>query len=389
MKDVLRRKRRVLYATLGVVVGTMTVIAILTIARAGEARIYDQLEKYGPNLTVMPATQYVEMRLGDLNLGTLTVGENYIAEETLPRVRQIADDEIRKALGVKEEANIATVAPKLYVNTKLREVSVVVVGVDPLEERKVKTWWEIRNGGYLERADQALVGSMAASVLKAKVGDMVSLGDGQVTVVGILGETGSTDDYQVFIPIGTVQKAFDKEGQISSIDVRALCTACPVEYIADKINQQVPGVRAVAVKQIAEAETDLMERMNRFMVALAGITVALGLFGVTNTMMGSVHERVKDIGIMRAVGASRNQIIKVFAYEAVVVGILGGVLGYLFGTLLSYAIGPLLFEGIPVTYILHYLPLSLVLATLVAVIASAYPAFRATRIKVSDSFRSL
>jgi len=96
VKDVLRRKRRVLYAALGVVIGTMTVIGILTIAFAGEARIYNQLEKYGPNLTVIPAISNLDMRLGDLSLGTLTVRENYISEKVLSDIRQIADSEIRQ-----------------------------------------------------------------------------------------------------------------------------------------------------------------------------------------------------------------------------------------------------------------------------------------------------
>ena len=65
-KDIMRRKRRVLYAALGVVIGTMTVVGILTIASAGEAKIYRQLEQYGPNLTVIPAINNLDMKLGNL-----------------------------------------------------------------------------------------------------------------------------------------------------------------------------------------------------------------------------------------------------------------------------------------------------------------------------------
>ena len=389
VKDVMRRKRRVLYAALGVVVGTMTVVGILTVALAGEARIYNQLEKYGPNLTIIPATSNIDMKLGDLRLGTLTVGENYIAEEKLGAIRQIADGEIREALRIKDEGNIATLAPKLYANTEVNGTSVMVAGVNPEEEIKIKTWWRVREGGYLERIDQALVGAIAAELLKLKVGDRIALNGSTVTVAGILEETGSNDDYQVFVPIETVQKAFNKEGLVSSVDIRALCNACPVEIIADSVNRNIPGVRAVAVKQIVATEMGMLEKMSKFMLALAGITLAVGLFGVVNTMMTSVHERVKDIGIMRAVGASRSQIIKAFVYEAIIIGVTGGVLGYVAGTLLAYVVGPLIFEGTTVTYVPQYFPLALVLAILVAVIATAYPAFRATGIKVADSFRSL
>ncbi|MDP2931893.1 MAG: ABC transporter permease, partial [Chloroflexota bacterium] len=271
LKDVMRRKKRVAYAALGVVIGTMTVVGILTIALAGQARIYDQLEKYGPNLTVIPSINNIDMQLGNLSLGTLTVGENYIPEKDLPQIRQIADDSIKAALNIKDQGNIAIVAPKLYINAPVKGVSVMVVGVVPEEENKVKTWWKIREGTYLDGADHALVGAVAAQLLKLNVHDTVSLNGSNVTVTGILEETGSNEDYQVFVPLLTLQKAFNKEGLISSIDIRALCNACPVEVIADSINKSIPGVRAVAVKQVAQTEMGMVERMYRLMLALAGI----------------------------------------------------------------------------------------------------------------------
>jgi putative ABC transport system permease protein len=388
VKDVIRRRRRVLYAALGVVIGTATVVGILTVARAGQARIYNQLEKYGPNLAVIPAINNLDMRLGDVRLGMLAVGDNYISEEKLPRIREIADGEIRKALKIEDEGNIATIAPNLYINTSIGDTPVMVVGVDPQEEIKIKTWWRVNQGKYLEQKDQALLGAIAAEILKLNIGDVIPLDGTNLTVAGILEETGSNDDYQVFVPIDTLQKAFDREGLVSSVDIRALCNACPVEIIADGINKDIPGVRAVAVKQIAATEMGMMEKMSKFMLTLAGITLAVGLFGVVNTMMASVNERIKDIGIMRAVGASRSQIVKAFIYEAIIIGIIGGILGYLTGTLLAYIAGPLVFEETTVAYVPQYFALALGLAIAVAVVATVYPAFRATQIKVADSFRS-
>jgi putative ABC transport system permease protein len=226
-------------------------------------------------------------------------------------------------------------------------------------------------------------------LLALNPGDTVDLNGKTVTVTGILDETGSNDDYQIFVPLQTLQQAFGKEGLVSSIDIRALCNACPVEIIANAINQNITGVRAIAVKQVAEAEMGVMGRMNRFMYALGGITLVVGLFGVVNTMMSSVNERIKDIGIMRAVGASRNQIMRVFIYEAIIIGVAGGILGYLVGTLLAYVVGPIVFEGANINFALQYLPLSLALAILVAVMATMYPALRASKIRVADSFRSV
>ena len=388
-KDTLRRRRRVLYTALGVAVGVAAVVAVLTVARSGEQRIYSEIDKYGANMTVMPAINDVDLKLGDLRLGSLAVGENYIAEDKLPEIRQIADGAIRNALDIQDNGDIATIAPKLYMNTIVKGTSIMVVGFNPEQERIIKSWWEMSGGRYPEQQNEAILGTRASSILGVDPGDSIAINGQDVTIVGVLGETGSQDDYQIFAPLKTVQQAFGKEGLISSMDIRALCSACPVESIADSINKTIPGVRAVAVRQIAETEMNLVGKINRFMLALAGITLVVGGFGVVNTMMASVHERIKDIGIMKAVGASRKQIVSMFIYEAIAVGVVGGIIGYIAGTLLSYVLGPLIFDGLAVSYAPQYLLPALGLAILVTIVASVYPALRASHIRVADSLRSL
>jgi putative ABC transport system permease protein len=265
----------------------------------------------------------------------------------------------------------------------------MVVGFDPEQEILIKTWWTVSEGRYVEQADEAVLGARASASLRVGAGDTILLEEDQVTVVGVLGETGSNDDYHVFVPLPKVQGVFDREGLVSAADIRALCSACPAEDIAGMINEEIPGVRAVAVRQIAETEMNLVTKVNRFMITLAGITLVVGAFGVVNTMISSVHERVRDIGIMKAVGASRRQIVRMFVYEAIGVGVIGGFLGYAAGTLLSYVIGPLIFDDLAVAYDLQYLGPALGLAVLVAAVASVYPAFRASQIRVAESLRSL
>lgn len=391
LKDVRARKRRILFAALGVVIGTMTITAILTISLAARAQVYSQLEKFGPNLTIVPAINNVDMKLGNVNLGQLSVGDNYISESRLPEIRKIADGEIKKALDIKDDGDIATIAPKLYVNTQIKGTPLTVVGMQAVNEMAIRTWWMVKRGVYIEdgHPEEAMVGSVAADVLKVNPGDKIDLNGRELTVTGILGETGSNDDYQVFTDLETVQSVFNKQDMLSVVDVRALCNACPVDVIAGAVNGQISGVRAVAVKQIAESEMGMIDKVNRFMLTLGAITLLIGLFGVVNTMMASVNERIKDIGIMRAVGASRGQIIQTFIYEAILIGIIGGIFGYLAGSGLAYLVGPMLFEGATISYVPVYFPLSVGLAILVAVVAAVWPAQRASNIKVADCFRSL
>jgi putative ABC transport system permease protein len=390
LKDILRRKRRVLYAAFGVLIGTMTVVGVLTIAYAGENKIYSQLEKYGANLTIIPEVNSIKAGLGNISLGTVSVGENYIPETVITRVQEIADGEIRQAIKIADDGGpIATVAPRLYVNAEIRGISVIVAGIDPQPELVIKNWWVVKEGKYLDGENQALVGSITAELLKFKLGDEINLNGTVFNVVGLLEETGGTEDYQIMTPLPDLQSAFGKEGLISTIDVRALCNACPVELIASEIHRNIPGVKALAVKQIASSEMDLVAKVNRMMIALAGITLIIGIFGVVNTMMTSVHERTKDIGVMRAVGASTSQIVLIFMLEAVLIGILGGILGYLGGTALAYAFGPIIFEDVSISFLPEFVPVALGLSIAVAGIATVYPAIRATRIKIAEAFRTL
>jgi putative ABC transport system permease protein len=116
------------------------------------------------------------------------------------------------------------------------------VGIDPEAETGIKTWWQITRGRYIDGADEAVIGATAAEVLKLDVGDSIDLNSkSRVIVAGILEETGPTT-IQVFVPLIILQKSFDKEGLVSTIDIRALCTACPVEVISDAINRTSPGL---------------------------------------------------------------------------------------------------------------------------------------------------
>jgi putative ABC transport system permease protein len=389
LKDMQRRKRRVLYAVLGVVIGTMTVVSIMTVVTAGQTRITNQLEKYGANLSILPAVTNIGASLGTLNLGTVSVGENYISEDKLPQIRQITDSAIKNALNITRPGNVAAIAPELFVSANVNGSTLIAVGIDLQEELNIKTWWQIKQGKYFDGDNQAFIGAQTAALLNLKPGDTITLNSTNLEITGILDDTGSDEDYRIFVPLPVLQKAFGKEGLVSSVDIRALCNGCPVEIIAGEINSEISGVRAVAVKQIAATETGMLQRLNAFMLAIAGVTLIVGGFGVFNTLMTSINERRKDIGIMRAVGASRRQIIKALVYEAVIVGIVGGLLGYVAGSVLAYGIGPVIFDGTAISFVPAYIPVAIGLALVIAVFATIYPALRATRIKVADSFASL
>jgi putative ABC transport system permease protein len=388
VKDMVRRKRRVVHSVLGVSIGIMTVIAMLTVASAGERVLRAEMERYGPNLTVVPATARLDVELGGLTMGSVTVGETTIDESVLPEIQRVADDAIRADMGISDPSPIAIVAPRLYLPGSMDGRNVTVVGVFPAEEKAIRVWWGFTEGEYLSGPDTLVAGAVAARSLGLSAGQTVSISGHDYTVSGVLTDSGSNDDFLLFVPLSTLQAVSGKNGLMSTIDVRALCTGCPVEKIAHALSTDIPGIHAVAVRQVAEAELGMWHGMRTIVLLLASVTLLVGLFGVMNSMSAMVMERRKDIGIMRAVGASRQQIVSMFLYESLALGVLGGVAGYAAGLLLALGVGPLMLGGIGVTPVFEYVPLAIGLAAAISMIAAVYPALSAARMKVADAVRT-
>ncbi len=388
LKDMLRRKRRVAHSVFGVSIGIMTVIAMLTVANSGEQLLRMELERYGPNLTIVPATARLDVELGGLTMGSITVGETMLDEAVLPLIQEAADDAIRADMGISDPGPIAIVAPRLYLPATMDDRSVTVVGVAPSEERAIRVWWDYSDGGHLQESDDLVAGAVAAKSLGLVAGDTVSISGHEYHVAGVLGESGSNDDFLLFVPLATLQETSGQGPVVSTVDVRALCTGCPVERIAHALTTDIPGLHAVAVRQVAEAELGMWHSMRAIVLMLATVTLLVGLFGVTNAMSAMVAERRKDIGIMRAVGASRRQILSMFLQEAFLLGLLGGIGGYLAGVALATVVGPLILGGAMVTPVLEYVLLAIGLAAAISMIAALHPALTASRMRVADSVRT-
>lgn len=388
VKDMVRRKRRVVHSVLGVSIGIMTAIAMLTVASAGEKVLRAEMERYGPNLTVVPATARLDVELGGLTMGSVTVGETMIDESVLPEIQRVADDLIRMDMGISDPGPIAIVAPRLYLPAAVEGRNVTVAGVYPNQEKAIRVWWGFSEGEYLKGPDDIVLGSVAARTLGLSAGQTINLLGHDFTVAGVLDDGGSNDDYLIFSPLATLQAAAGRDGMVSTVDVRALCTGCPVEKIADGLTGSIAGIHASAVRQVAEAELGMWHSMRSIVLLLASVTLLVGLFGVMNAMSAMVMERRKDIGIMRAVGASRHQIVSMFLYEAAALGVLGGIAGYLAGLLLAMVVGPLLLSGASVTPVVEYVPLAIGLAGAISMVAALHPALGAARMKVADAVRT-
>jgi len=233
LKNLARRKGRTVLNSIGLILAIAVIVATVTISNSMEIKIGEEVEKYGPNVVVTPDTKSI-----NVPYGSVTVGSSTFDEATLKNLETIEN-----------AVNIRIVSPKLFGQTEYEESNLLMVGVNADDERLLKVWWDISGEIPEPGSDETLLGSEVYSALELSIGSSIDLNDRAFTVTGYLSETGSNDDYTVFLPLATAQEMMGLPGKVSVVDIGALCSDCPVEEISKQIMDAIPGVKATPVKQ--------------------------------------------------------------------------------------------------------------------------------------------
>lgn len=227
-------------------------------------------------------------------------------------------------------------------------------------------------------------------------------------VAGIL-ETGGPEDDQLFAPLAAVQKFSGLEGKVRRVEVSALTKPedafarsdvtqlSPQEFdrwfcspyvssIAYQIQQAIPGAEAKPVFQVAETEGKVLNRVSILMGLLAGAALASAALAVASMMLAAVLERRAEIGLFKSLGATDARVAAIFLLEALAVGLVGGVAGYMAGSWLARGLSAEVF-GSPASFHWAILPAAVALALGVALIGSALPLARGLKISPATVLR--
>ena len=375
LKNLARRKGRTVLNSIGLILAIAVIVATITISNSMEIKIGEEVEKYGPNVVVTPDTKSI-----NVPYGSVTVGSSTFDEATLKNLETIEN-----------AVNIRIVSPKLFGQTEYEESNLLMVGVNADDERLLKVWWDV-NGEIPEPgSDETLLGSEVYSALELSIGSSIDLNDRTFTVTGYLSETGSNDDYTVFLPLATAQEMMGLPGKVSVVDIGALCSDCPVEEISKQIMDAIPGVKATPVKQAVETRMMAVEQAASFSLGLASVVLVAGCIGVMNTMVSSVHQRRREIGVFLSLGADSSFVYRIFLFEAVLLGLAGGLLGAGLGVASSVLLGPLVLSTVTsIGNVPRFLvPLSLALSVVACLVASLYPTWRATKIDPVSALKGI
>jgi len=373
-----RRKARMAFLVAGLLIGVATVVTLLSLTSALTMEAQHKMESYGANILITPRSDDLSLSYGGITLGGISVDPREIREQDLEKISTIAN-----------HRNIATIAPKVLGAVNIGESRVMMMGVDPEKEFHLKRWWSVE-GRPLVAEDELVAGSAVARTLGLTQGNTLELNGQTFAVTGILRETGSQDDDLLIASLLTAQRLLDKKGTVSLVEVAALCANCPVEDMVSQISTVLPGARVSAIQQVVKTRMHALEQFRAFSMGVAAVVILIGALVVFVTMMSSVNERTREIGIFRAIGFRRSHVVSLVLMEASSVSLLAGFLGWLSGMGVTRLILPFLAEGAPH---LVWSPVlaagSLMLALIVGTMASFYPALHASRMDPTEALRAL
>jgi len=378
LNNLRRRKSRAAFLVAGLLIGIGTVVTLLTLSAALTVEAQNNLETFGANIVVAPRTDGLSLSYGGVSLGGVSVGARDIREADLARIDTIPN---RK--------NIAIVAPELLGAVNVNGRQGLLMGVRPKEEFELRKWWTL-DGRPPRDGRELVAGAVAARTLGLTKGAQLTIDGRPFTVTGILRPTGSQDDDLLITDLAAAQGVLHKPGMVSLVQVAALCSNCPVEDIADQLGVALPGTKVTALQEKVRNRMDAIRQFRTFSYLVAGVIVAIEALVVFVTMMGTVNARTREIGIFRALGFRRGHVTRLILIEAAVASVIAGVLGYLVGMGLSYALLPLLGgDGVSVAWTPSLAAAAVAVAVLVGALGSLYPALHASRLDPTVALRAL
>ena len=397
LRALTRNKARSFLTMLGVVIGVGAVIALVAAGEGARAQVVSQFESLGSNLlTVSPFTSFSFSR------GGLQTSSTELTMDDVEAIEALA-------------TSVALVAPTYSGNGTMtyagETTSASVTGVTA--EYTTVNNWQLARGRFVTDADNenlamvvvlgpSMVEELFGSETVNPVGETVRINRQNYEVIGVLESKGSTgpmsQDDAVMMPLRTAQIKLGGAGtkQVSSISVQVrlaeemdLAQAQLTAILRARHGLET-GVqddfRVQNQEDIVESVTETSGTFTTLLASIAAISLVVGGIGIMNIMLVSVTERTREVGLRKAVGAKRGDILLQFLAEAVVLSGIGGLIGVVVGMFAAQIITPML-GGTQALVTGESVLLAVTVSLAIGVFFGLYPANRAARLNPIDALR--
>ena len=391
LRGVTANKLRSILTLLGVMIGVGSVILLLAVGNGSAAEVKSAISDLGTNTLTVRASS---------GMGATTAASS---EKTLTKA--VSDQLAAADLG-HVEAVVPQVTTSLTVSsTDASEDSVNIIGTTAnyfeVGTTAVGTGEAFTDADVTLAAKTAVIGSTLATTLfpsGSALGESITIDGSPFTIVGILAtqsSTGVSDSNSVVIaPITRVQRSYTGFGAVSTLTVEAIdsdsvdAAEAEIEIMLNQLLGQTEDDESYTItnqSSLLETQEASADSFTVLLGAVAAISLLVGGIGVTNVMLVTVTERTREIGIRKALGATRNAILGQFLAEAATLTLLGGILGVVAALIGSN------FEinGTQPVVLDYSIPLALGVSVAIGVFFGVYPAARAARMRPIQALRAI
>ena len=381
----------------GVMVGVAVVIFISALIAGLQANTIARTLGAQAHIVVKPVEPVARAQLNPRDTGVATV-------QTAPRKVRSIDNWQQVALAYESVPGVVAVSPMvsgaaIAIRGEGRN-SVAVAGIDLTHYDRIVDLRDKLVAGTLRlEPGEALVGVTLARDLGASVGDRITLTTGTVADQGDQYQISGTLDLgnrelnrrAVYVPLRTAQSLYGLPGGVTSIDLRVQDV-----FSADAVARQVAAVAPLLVESWMTTNGQLLSALDAQSASTGIIRIFVSIvvmLGIASVLVVAVVQKTREIGILRAMGASRGQMTRVFLLQGSLVGLVGSLLGAMLATLLVFLFGVFVrgADGnalFPITLTANLLLLACVMATLCGTLAAIAPARRAARLDPALAMRA-
>ena len=378
-KNVLRHTTRSFLTVIGIATSVAVLFSIISFNRGFEKGLSKELERTGIHFMIVPSGCAHEVASLVLHGAVIP---KFLDAGVLEKISEIKNIELASPILVFQ-----------FPNPEKNRID-LIYGMEMSHVIKLKPSWKIK-GKIPDSDDEIIVGSEIASHDNIKIGDSIHYSKAKKTfiVAGILEKTSSQDDAFIYIPIKAAQEILQKPNGVTAIGVKA-SNAENINIVTEDLSMTIPGIQIVTMGQVMNSLSSLASSAKILSLSIAAIAILISAVGVMNSILMAIFERTQEIGMMRAIGASRFDIFRIVIKETSIITSIGGILGIIFSVIGSGIIEGLVrrfMPYVPSGAMIHFEPwlaaLCIIFSLCIGVLSGIYPAYKASKITPVEAIK--